>query len=235
MRRVGLLILVSVIAAGAVGVAYASQSRSPKAVRSSMLSAARAKHSVRWKQTARYPGDVFTMVTDAGATEGKQTLRLRTGKQLAHLTIKLVDNTVYVEGDEPGLEMIQGLTPSQAQAYAGQWIAIPKGDKDYAQSASALTLSSLVRDFAPRGILHGVKGKRHGVRMIGVKGTHGRGKKRETDVLYARARGKKLPLEQLASVPGRHFSARIFLSRWNEKVAVTAPTAPVPIATVRQS
>ena len=200
-----------------------------------MLSAARAKHSVHWKQTDRYPDSVFTMVSNAGATEGRQTLTLKVGKRVGRLTVELVDDTVYMEGDEPGLEMIEELTPSQAQAYDGQWISIPKGDQDYAWAASALTLSSLVRSIAPRGTLHVVTRKIHRRSAVGVQGTYGKGKKRETDVLYARARGKKLPLEQLESVPGQHFSARVVLSKWNETVTVTAPATSVPIATVRQS
>ncbi len=235
MRRVGLFVLVSVLAACAVGVAYASRSQPPKALKSAMLAAARAKHSVRWKQTARYPGEVFAMVSDVGATEGRQTIKLKAGKQRARLTVELVDETAYFEGDESGLAMIQGLTPSQAQAYAGQWISIPKGDRAYAEAAAALTLSSLLRNFGPRGALHVVTGKLHGARVVGVRGTYGKGRKRETDVLYARARGKKLPVGQTASVPGQHFSARVGLSKWNEPVTVTAPATSVPIATVRKS
>jgi hypothetical protein len=175
------------------------------------------------------------MVSNAGATEGRQKLTLKAGKHVGHLTVELVDNTVYMEGDEQGLVMIEELTPSQAQAYEGQWISIPKGDQDYAWASSALTVSSLVRNIAPRGILHVVTGKRHGRSVAGVQGTYGKGKNRETDLLYARRRGKKLPLEQLESVPRQHFSARVVMSKWNEKVTVTAPDESVPIATVRQS
>jgi hypothetical protein len=233
MNRIVVVIAVSAIAAGAVAIADASQS--PRALRSAILHTARAEKSVHWVGKWRYPDSRDTIVSDVGATEGSQTLTTKTGTGTARLTVELVDQTAYVEGNVDGLVQFQGLTESQAQTYANQWISIPKGDEAYAQAADALTLQSLVNDLVPHGHLAIVSARRHGRAVMGVRGTLGKGKKKETDVIYARARGKKLPLEQDQSNPGDGYSARTVLSKWNETVSVTAPAISTPIATVRGS
>ncbi|HEY2353659.1 MAG TPA: hypothetical protein VGH79_02005 [Gaiellaceae bacterium] len=234
MRRIAILALVT--AALVVSAAAALAAQSPKALRAKIVAAGLAQHSVHWvmKVKNRPPGPFFTFISDAGTDQGSQRLTLKVGSNSAHLTVELVDQTVYVKGDEAGLIDLQGLTGSQAHAYAGKWISIPKGDKDYADAADGLTISTLMHDSEPHGLLAIVRGKTNGKHFVGVSGTTGTGKRRLVTVLYAPAHGKKRPLKTVSTAPSdKKFSNSTVFSKWNETVAVTAPESSTPIATVR--
>ncbi|HEY2353657.1 MAG TPA: hypothetical protein VGH79_01995 [Gaiellaceae bacterium] len=234
MRRVVILALVSAVAVAVAAVAVAAQS--PRALKASILAAGRAQQSVHWVMKAKNPGSLFTFVTDAGSDQGSQTLTLKDGTSSAHLTVELVDETAYVEGDEAGLVFFQGLTDSEAQMYAGQWISIPKDDTDYASTAAGLTLSSSLHTFWPSAHLALVSRKLNGKPVVGVSGTNGKGQNKVNAVVYAPAHGKKLPLElRLTSPSNKHFSNTFVFSNWNETVTVTAPDSSTPISTVRGS
>lgn len=231
MGRVGVLMLV--VATAAVAAVAADAAQSPKALRASILAAAKAQHSVHYKTGEVVGNAVLTITADVAATEGTQHVNFKAGKQTGHITILVLDQTAYVEGDTNGLELLQGLTTSQATKYNGQWISIPKGDKSYNRTADAVTLGSFLHEITPRGRLSVSRAKLHGVRVIGVRAISGTGKKKKVQVLVARAHGKPLPLEEDELAPGRGYISHTPLSKWNESVQVQAPASSTPIATVR--
>lgn len=231
MRRMGLLVCVAAAAAVAVGVARAAQS--PRAVRASIIDAARAQQSVHYKTEQVVGNARLTLVGDVEAADGTQHVSLKLGKKTGHLAIVVSAQTAYVQGDLLGLEAMQGLTKTQASTYAGQWIAIPKGDKDYGQTAADVTLGSLIQLSTPRGHLAAGSKKLHGERVVAVVGVSGKGKKKELKVLAARPKGTRLPIEEDEVEPGQEYIAHTVFGRWNESVQVQAPTSSVPISTVR--
>lgn len=233
MRRFLGLLLVATAAVASATIALAGQS--PKAVRASILAAARAQTSVHWSSADIYGGLAFTTAADVTKTAGKQRVTFQVGKKSAHIQIVVTGGTAYVRGDALGLELNLGLKQAQATTYAGKWIAIPKSDKAYAPTASGDTLDSLVQAMSPRGRLSVVSATVHGVRVIGVRGVSGTGKKKMATVLVAHAKGKPLPLEVDTVVPGKNLIDRTTLRKWNEHVTVTAPSTSTPIATVRGS
>jgi hypothetical protein len=228
--RIGVLVLVAATAAVAAAVALAAQS--PRAVRNSIVAAARSEHSVHWKGTDLVGGARATTAADVTADEGVQQVTFHLGTATAHVTIRVIDHTAYVDGDALGLRLNLHLTSAQASQYAGRWISIPKTDKLYAGTAQADTLGSLITSIAPHGRLKAFSAKRHGVRVVGVQAVHGSGKKKTLQVLAAMARGKRLPIEEDEVTPGLQSISSTTLSRWNEPVSVTAPANAVPIATV---
>jgi hypothetical protein len=230
VRRIGFLVLLAA-AATAVGVAQAAQS--PKALRATILAAARAQHSVHYRTDQIIGNARLTLIADVEATDGTQQVSLKVGKKTAHLTIVVSDQTAYVQGDVRGLEALQGLTKAQASAYAGQWISIPKGDKDYGETAADVTLGSLIQLSTPRGHLAVRSRKFHGQRVVAVIGITGKGKKKELRALVARPRGNRLPLEEDEIAPGQEYIAHTAFGRWNESVQVQVPASSVPISTVR--
>jgi len=214
-----------------VAAAYATQS--PKALRASILAAAKAQDSVHYATREIVGNTALTLSGDVGATEGRQHVSFKVGKLTGHDTILVLDQIAYVQGDANGLGLLLGLTKTQASTYAGQWISIPKGDKDHNRVAAAVTLGSFLQNITPRGRLAAFKAKVHGTRVIGVRATSGKGKKREVQVLDARVHGKRLPLEEDELSPGRQYISHTGLSKWNETVQIQAPANAVPIATVR--
>ncbi len=117
-----------------------------------------------------------------------------------------------------------GLDRPQARKYAGRWISIPEGDKAYAPDAAGVTMRPLVRSLAPQGNLSIRSGTLHGKPVVDVHGATGKGKQRWIFDLHAPANGKKLPLESLD---------RFVLSKWDERLNLTAAAKSVPISTVR--
>jgi hypothetical protein len=233
MRRVGLPVLVAATATAAVGVAHAALS--PRALRASILAASQAQDSVHYKTMQVVGSSLLTLTGDVEATDGNQHVSIQLGKHTGHLAIVVSNQTAYVQGDDLGLQALQGLTKTQASTYAGQWIAIPKGDKDYAQTAADVTLGSVIQLATPRGRLAAVTRKLHGKRVVAVIGITGKGKKRELRILAARPRGSRLPVEEDEVAPGRNYLAHTVFGHWNESVQVQVPASSVPIATVRGS
>lgn len=232
MRRVGVIALAIALGSGAAAAAYAAQS--PKAVRASILEAATAQHSVHYVTREVVGNALLTLTGDVESADGIQDVGIKVGKQTAHLTIRVLDQTAYLQGDALGLQ-IQGLTKTQASKYAGQWISIPEGDKLYIGTAEDVTLGSALRVITPRGRLTATSRRYHGIRVVAVRGISGTGTKKELQVLAARAKGERLPLEEDEIAPGRSYIAHTVLSSWNEPVTVQAPGSSVPIATVRGS
>jgi hypothetical protein len=222
-----------VVAAGVVGAAAAYAAQSPKALRASMLRAAEAQHSVHYATHEVAGNALLTLTGDVAVADGRQHVNFKAGKQTGQITILVLDDTVYVEGDLNGLELLQGLTKSQASTYAGQWISIAKGDKSYGKTAAEVTLGSFVQSITPHGRLGIFKGKVRGTRVVGVHAISGKGKKKKLQVLDARAHGKPLPLEEDDFAPGEQYIAHTAMSKWNESVQVQAPASSTPISTVR--
>ena len=176
---------------------------------------------------------VVTTGADVTRTAGKQHVTFQVGKKKSHVQIVVTGQIAYVEGDVTGLELNLGLKSAQATKYAGRWISIPKGDKLYAPIAQADTLGSLIQVITPHGRLTSASAKLHGVRVIGVRGVAGTGKKKTVQILVAHASGKPLPLEEDELAPGQNYIGHTTLSKWNEPVDVSAPTSSTPIAAVR--
>jgi hypothetical protein len=206
---------------------------SPRALRASIINAGKAQQSVHYVAKQVVGNSLTTYTGDVEAADGIQHVTLKLGKKTAHFTIIVIDQTVYVQGDDLGLQLGLGLTKTQASTYAGQWISIPKGDKLYTGQAAFVTLGSVMQIITPRGRLAAFKVKRHGVRLVGVRGISGTGKKKELQVLVAPAHGKRLPLEEDELTPGAGYISHTVLSKWNESVQVQAPSSSTPISTVR--
>jgi hypothetical protein len=231
MRRIATLMIVTAAVAATAAVALAAQS--PKTLRASIVAAARAQRSVHWSATEIIGAVAVTTGTDATKTGGVQHVTLAIGKERAHVRIVVTGGVAYVRGDALGLQLNLGLTAAQAKKYAGRWISIPKLDPSYAPTAAGDTMDSVVRELAPHGRLSLISGKLHGVRVIGVRGISGTGKKKMAEVLITSAHGQRLPLEEDTLAPGKHAIGHTEFSKWNETVKVTAPASSTPIGAVR--
>ena len=120
------------------------------------------------------------------------------------------------------------LTRGQAKRYAGQWISIPKGDKNYSQLAEDMTLGSIAPSDPRFGPLKASRVASRGTRFIDVQ--EEAGIPLSPYEVKARASGTALPFA-LSYID----NFRVRYSRWNEPVHVQAPAKSTPIATVRRS
>jgi hypothetical protein len=230
VSRLGVLLLVVVAAALTAAVALAAQS--PRAVRTSILDAAKAQQSVHYVARQIAGNSLLTLTGDVAAADGRQQVSFKAGKETGHMTILVLDQTAYVEGDSNGLQQLLGLSKAQASTYAGQWISIPKADKHYSSAAASVTLGSFLQSITPSGRLAILKTKVGGRRVIGVRAISGTGKKKKLQILDAPTSGKRLPLEEEDLWPARQYLSITKMSKWNESVQVQAPANAVPITTV---
>src|SRR5438046_1601887 len=102
MRRGVFLALV--LAAAVVTAAAALAAASPRAVRASIVAAALAQKSVHWHQVVDGE-EMSTIDADVNADSGRErnTFQALDGNPPGTVRIRLVDQTVYVQGDANGL------------------------------------------------------------------------------------------------------------------------------------
>ncbi|HEY2353658.1 MAG TPA: hypothetical protein VGH79_02000 [Gaiellaceae bacterium] len=228
MRRiVALAIALSAVASSSACGSSSRPPSTPKTALASIVAAALAQTSVHWTEEGDGLAGRGTSTADVTASSGAETIDHLHGRR-GSVRIRLVDDTVYVNGDSDGLAVLLGITPAHAKANAGEWISIPKDDKHYARLADGLTLASVIHTNLPTGKLKLVGTAPHATRIVGIGGTSWM-----TSSLTARATGAPLPIafSHSASMVGSHGS----FSKWNEPVHVEAPATSTPIAIVHGS
>lgn len=230
MRRWGILLFAVALAAAVAAVALAAQS--PRQLRTSIFTAARAKHSVHYVSLT-VAGFRARIIGDASGDRGSQVITFVEGPKVGHATVRVVAHTAYLRGDALTLHAYVGFTTSQAMRYHGQWISIPSTHPTYSTIAEAVTFRSFLSDLYPKGTgLVGVRGTLDGDKVVGVRVARERGGLRVVATLYARAHGTPLPFKEREFAPGHGYSSASTISRWNEPVHVQAPANAVPISTV---
>ena len=222
VRRVGALVLVLAAAGGAAALSGAA--RSPKALRASILAAARAKHSVHYTTTGGRGHVRERIVADVAADRGIQRIAFTKSGRTGHVTVKVVNRTAYIRGDAFTLHNYMDFPTALASRYAGRWIALLHTNRAYATVAAAVTFSSFLDELQPKGkAVRIVSGAIGGKRVVGVRSSSDQHGVRLVSTLFARPGADPLPVEERDTVPGKNASSVATMSRWNERVRVKAP------------
>ena len=200
----------------------------PAQLVSSSLKAARAQHSVHYVGTASVGNISSTTVGDAAADRGVQYVTYRAGGHTGHVTVRVVANTAYVKGDAFALTSYVGFSAAQAAKYAGKWVLIPQTSSAFKSVAQAVRLGSNIDELqlSPPFTKLGTS-TMQGQRVIGIRGRETQNGITATATLYVRAAGTPLPVSEVATEGAIH--ASVVFSKWNERVAVTAPAGAVPL------
>jgi hypothetical protein len=165
----------------------------------------------------------------------------------ARLEKRLVDGTLYVRANVPGLEFLLYLYTKHARRYAGKWIAITPKDKEvYTAMLAAMTPGSFLPSASSDGAgiesdprvyvdagsqLKLSRRTSHGMPVLDLKA---RGPSGFSDWEFtARASGEPLPVSFYFGC-GMVCEYRGVFSKWNEPVHVEAPAHAVPFETVRR-
>lgn len=230
MGRTGVLVLVGVAAGAAAAASFAAQS--PKALRASILAAARAQHSVHYVSIS--VGPVRTQIVgDVAADHGIQRITFTRSGKTGHVTVVVAKRTAYIRGDAFTLNNYMELPAAGSAKYAGRWISIAHSNRTFADVAAAVTLSSFVQDLDLGGKTVRVSGTVAGRKVVGVRMTRSLQGVREVETLFARPGRLHLPVEEKDVVVGQG-ATQATMSRWNERVRAHAPAHAVPIAKVVQ-
>jgi hypothetical protein len=220
-------------AAAALLPSAASAADSPSKVLVSIVTAADAQRSVHYTSDGNYGKVEVSFVADAGVDSGVQQITYRKGGTTGHVTVIVTGDTAYIRGDAFTLLNYIGFKSSAALDYADRWVRFPHTDENYEVVAAGVTLSSAIDEIKLGGQLSNVpKTNVEGQQVLGVKATFASSSGTTVDILYARAAGSPLPVQEVASRGSMRLNTTY--SQWNESVVVVAPKSSTPIAVVRK-
>lgn len=193
--------------------------------------AATTSSTVHYASTATQSTTTMAVTGDAGPASGSQTVRLGTGT----ISIFVIGGISYVKGNATGLQKLVGFGASQAAPLAGQWIAFATDNAAFASVVVGVRSADVVKELA----LHGSLALGHprtldGVPAEAIEGTQTIGRRSVPVVLYVRAHGTHVPLEEDSfDTHGRHTGAlHVVYSGWGEPVRPLAPSATVTFGRV---
>ena len=178
---------------------------------------------------------------DAGPASGTQTVYFRRGTSNGSITIDVIGGITYVKGDLNGLENLAGLSPLQAAATAGKWIDFATTNVAFAQVVAGVRSDDIAQQLALSGLLTlGRPRTIHGTAVLAINGTQGStgsgngNGTHQRAVLYVRAHGRHLPVEEdtLTAKGQPSGTFRVTYSNWGELVRPQAPLAAVSIGPV---
>jgi hypothetical protein len=189
---------------------------SAPALLAAMLAAIHAQHSVHYVSVVHSGSTKVTISADVGKTTGKQEITFTQAGQTGHVAVRLVNGTAYFRGDAFALRTFMGVPAANAQRYAGDWVRVPHGAKQYASVAADVTLPSFATTLGINGAVAKIKG--------GISITTSTG-------------GVKLflaPNHLLKRETGQGSGGTLAVtaSRWNERFRVPVPTKTVPVRDV---
>lgn len=188
-------------------------------------SAALARGSVAITSTGFVIGrhDSLTQTSSLTAAQRIFTIGTATGRLL------VVDRTAYFLGNATALRTMLLLSPAQAAANAGRWIAVSAKERVYAQLTNGLTLASLLAGLEPRANLTRLRETSlQGQLVVGIRG-HFTGSDGYVTV-YVAVRAPHLPVESTWTLMGD--SADVVLSRWGTPVQVVAPAGTTALSQI---
>ena len=212
------------ITLGAASLPAGASAPNPFAQMKLVLADANAQQSVRVTTTANQSGMKILEITDAGRSEGRQSITLTNGRKSNTIIGELIAGKLYVKGDAAILTSYLALSQGDANELAGQWFGIPKSSGYYAEVAQGLTLSTGIAEgtmtssvkSAPNTSINGTKVEV--LKGMSVKSSLEASFK---EALYFSIAKKPLPVEVTQTVQGS--VGTIAFSHWNEKVDLVAP------------
>jgi hypothetical protein len=215
---------VAALTLGASSLPAGASAPNPYAQMKLVFANANAQQSVRVTTTANQSGMKILEITDAGRSEGRQTIALTSGGKTNTLTSELIGGQLFVKGDAAILTSYLALSQGNANELAGQWFGIPKSSGYYAEVAQGLTLSTGITEVtmtssvksAPNTTINGAKVEV--LKGMSVKSSLEASFK---EALYFTVAKKPLPVEVTQSVQGS--VGTIAFSHWNEKIDLVAP------------
>lgn len=170
---------------------------------------------------------------DAGPASGTQLIHMGSGKELTNTaTIDVIGGTTFVKGNASGLEALAGLSATEAAEAAGQWIQFSTENSAFSAVVAGVRSQDLATELALKGPLRlGRASALDGLKVDAIKGTQTLGHKSVPVVLYVRANGTHVPVEEDSlNARGKHTVAEhITYSSWGETVRPKAPQASISI------
>ena len=174
---------------------------------------------------------------NAGPASGTQSVSMGPSAQSQpdSVTIEVIGGITYIKGNAGGLVNLAGFSTTQAAEAAGQWIEFATDNSLFSPVVAGVRSSDIAKELALTGPLTLGKARTvDGYAVDAIEGTQKFGKTTGRAVLYVRAHGKHVPVEEdsLGSNGRPSASEHVTYSGWGETVRPEAPHATVSIGHV---
>lgn len=172
---------------------------------------------------------------DSGPASGTQSVATGKGNLDDMITIDVIGGLTYVRGNAGGFEALVGMDATTAQQVAGHWIEFSTTDSTFSQVVAGVRSSDVADELELKGPLTlGHATTLGGIAVDAIEGTQTYARKKERVVLYVRAHGSHVPVEEDAvGAKGKATGTlHVTYSHWGETVRPEAPQGAVPIGPV---
>jgi hypothetical protein len=168
---------------------------------------------------------------NAGPASASQTVTMGKGT----ISILVIGGFSYVKGNVDGLESLAGLSATQAAEATGQWIEFSTDNAAFAPVVDGVRSTDVAKELALKAPLSlGRSRTIDGHAVDAIDGTQSFGKKSGHVVLYVRAKGTHVPVEEdSVNAKGQDTDAEhIVFSKWGELVRPEAPKATISVGSI---
>jgi hypothetical protein len=230
VARVALVGLVAAAAAQAAPSAASGSTTSASTLYREAIATTRS-WSVHYASTSTQAKETLLESGDAGPASGSQTVLMGNGS----ISILVIGGISYVKGNAGGLQSLAGLSASQAAATAGQWIEFSTGNAALAPVVDGVRSHDIAEELALKGPLSlGHPRTIDGSAVDAIEGSQTEGRKSVHVVLYVRATGTHVPVEEdTVDAKGQPTAdEHVTYSKWGEIVRPEAPQATVSIGSI---
>ena len=231
----GVLLAGPLLAAAATPVVPAAAAASSSAANASALYrdavATTRSWSVHYDSSSTQSKQTLVVSGDAGPASGSQSVVMRSGS----ITILVIGGITYLKGNAGGLQNLAGLSASQAADAAGKWIEFATNNAAFAQVVAGVRSNDVATELLLKGPLSlGHQRTLDGYSVDAIEGTQTFARKSRHVVLYVRAQGSHVPVEEdsLNAKGQATATEHVTYSKWGELVRPLAPQATVSIGPV---
>jgi hypothetical protein len=186
--------------------------------------------SVHYESLATLSKTTIVESGDAGPASGTQTVSVgkSAGSLTDNATIIVIGSITYLRANAAALGDLAGMSPSQASATAGQWVEFATDNTTLASISAGVRSTDVAKELELTGpYTLGHSRRLHGTEVDAVEGTQKIGSKHVPVVLYVRAAGTHVPVEEDAvNGAGKPDGMlHVVYSKWGEVVRPQAPDA----------
>ncbi len=190
--------------------------------------------SVHYASSSTQSKITLVEIGNAGPASGTQLVSMGPSAQSQpdSATIEVIGGITYLKGNVGGLQNLAGFSASQATEAAGQWIEFATDNSLFSPVVAGVRSSDIAKELTLKGPLAlGKPRTLDGYTVDAIEGTQKFGKTSGRVVLYVRARGNHVPVEEdsLGANGQPSPAEHVTYSSWGETVRPEAPQATVSI------
>jgi hypothetical protein len=214
-----------------------TSSAAAKALYNQTLAATRGSAGVHYVSVSTGASVTQKTVGDATQDGGGQLITLNSTYGNEQFTLRLVNGTVYFQGNSPAVEDQLGVPAAGAAGVQGKWVSVTSSDGPYSVLQPGITVAEQANELAmvPKSTSQvtaadGTKATRITGTITSPQGDSGTG---HLDV----AAGSHLPISQASTVSagGITTTTTVTFSGWGTAVPATAPASSVAWSTLGAS